>query len=81
MLDCLRCFVLEILDQIKFSVTGLKELLRDLLNPSWDSGREHQALQVFQTSALDLVHDEDDIFFETKVEHLVSFVKDGILEI
>lgn len=56
-------------------------MLRYLLNPSGDGGREHQALKVFQTSALDLVYDEDDIFLETKVEHLVSFVEDGILEV
>ena len=62
-------------------MAGFEELMRNLLNPSGDGGREHQALQVFQTSALDLVHDEDDILLETKVEHLVSFVEDGILEV
>jgi len=28
-----------------------------------------------------LVHDEDDVFLEAKVEHLISFVEDGILEV
>lgn len=58
-----------------------EELVGDLLNPSWDGCREHKTLKVFQASRLNLTDDEDDVFFEAEIQHLISLIQDGVLQV
>ena len=80
MLHSLRCFVLKVFYQINFGVVRLQEGLGNGLDPLRDSGREHEALQVLKSRTLNCVDNKGDILFETKVEHLISLVENGIFE-
>lgn len=80
MLHSLRCFILKVFYQINFGVVRLQEGLGNGLDPLRDSGREHEALQVLKSRTLNCVDNKGDILFETKVEHLISLVENGIFE-
>jgi len=79
-LHSLRCFVLKVFYQINFGVVRLQEGLGNGLDPLRDSSREHEALQVLKSRTLNCVDNKGDILFETKVEHLISLVENGIFE-
>ena len=58
-----------------------EELVGDLLNPSRDGCGEHKTLKVFQASRLNLVYDEDDVFFEAEIQHLISLIQDSVFQV
>lgn len=49
-------------------------------DPFRDSGGEHEALQVLKACTLNRIDNESDVLFETKVKHLISLIKNSILE-
>lgn len=51
------------------------------MHPLWNCGGEHQTLQITWTCSLNRSHDLLDILFETKVQHDISFIEDGIFKL
>ena len=81
-LYCLRCLILQILNKIDHLVARGQECVGNLLDPSRDGGGEHEELEVCEVGhyTFDSVHDLLNILFETKIEHLICFIKDSVLE-
>lgn len=78
---CLCGLVLQILSKINNSEVFFHILSGDLLDPLWDCCRKETNLQiVFITGFSTGLQDPINIFFETKLQHDICFIKNKTLE-
>ena len=81
MLHRLGCLVLEVQSKVDNETILLHVLVCDLSNPAWNCGGKEADLQVF--GALFSYHEQNAlyVFFEAKLKHLVSFIKNYSLNV
>jgi len=80
MVDILLSSILQILGKINHLPVFFQVVGSQLLDPTWDSGREQKKLWHFLNGFFHVSQNSVNVFFETKFHHLVCFVKNHTLD-
>jgi len=73
-------FVFEVSYKVDHTEARLEEASCYGLDPPRNGGRKHQTLDVGRSVLLDCSHNLFDVFFEAKVEHSISLVKNCVAQ-
>ena len=81
MVDVLCCSLAEVFCKIDYSEITFHVLLSNTFHPIWNGGREQTDLKVSGALLFALFENFLDVFFETKFEHDIGFIKDDCFNV
>ena len=81
MVDVLSCSLAEVFSKIDYSEIMFHVFLSNTFHPFWNGGREQADLKVSGALRFALFQNFLDVFFETKFEHDIGFIKDDCFDV